>query len=99
MYMYIKVQCIIIIDKSLEDNIDHEILLDLSRKDMLIMSRNLRLLNCVGQGKVDTWWCWWLHTCMYVGEFGLVYKAHLLNKDGVPEDVAVKTLKGISALA
>ena len=31
----------------------------------------------------------------YIGEFGLVYKAHLFDKDGIPQDVAVKTLKGM----
>ena len=31
----------------------------------------------------------------YSGEFSLVYKARLFNKDGEPKDVAVKTLKGL----
>ena len=32
---------------------------------------------------------------VHVGEFSLVYKASLLNKDGEQKDVAVKALKGI----
>ena len=33
-----------------------------------------------------------------IGEFGLVYKGQLFDKDGMPESVAVKTLKGTYAL-
>jgi hypothetical protein len=33
--------------------------------------------------------------CIGEGEFGLVYKAHLFNEEGIPSYVAVKTLKGV----
>ena len=32
---------------------------------------------------------------VHIGEFSLVYKACFFNKDGEPEDVAVKALKGM----
>ena len=33
--------------------------------------------------------------CVYVGEFGIVYKAHLVKLgQSIPEVIAVKTLKG-----
>ena len=82
--------------KRLEDIVDQKTLLELSHNEMLIMNKDIRLLDCVGQGNT---YILCSHSIlfigyMYVGEFGLVYKAHLFNKDGVPEYVAVKTLKG-----
>lgn len=32
---------------------------------------------------------------MFIGEFGIVYKAHYYEDQGYPSFVAVKTLKGI----
>lgn len=36
------------------------------------------------------------YTCTYIGEYGIVYKAHLISPmtDYQPKLIAVKTLKG-----
>ena len=69
---------------------------------VLITSQQLRLLDILGQGAHDSYSIYTIHAdtnnCMYnwtVGEFGVVYKSHLLrNSSGSDTQVvAVKTLK------
>ena len=52
--------------KSLEDIVDQKTLLELSHNEMLIMNKDIRLLDCVGQGNTciaATHTIYWLHVC------------------------------------
>ena len=72
-----------------------------------IPSSQLRLLNSIGHGTVTfkyhltDWLCITYNSvCGYIlspGEFGEVYKAHLIKwtGEGKPRTVAVKTLRGL----
>ena len=66
---------------------------------LLIPNDCIRLFGAVGQGKYgahNVWKMRILHTLRYLGEFGEVYKAHLIewHDMGMNQIVAVKTLKG-----
>lgn len=61
---------------------------------LIVDNSSLRLLDSIGQGK-QTWLLSYFGIYAYVGEFGLVYKAHLFDDEGTPIVVAVKTLKGL----
>ena len=66
---------------------------NLESSDLIIPYSHLRLLDCVSHGRFCTYINHFSSQCL-TGEFGLVYKAHLFNEQGIPTDVAVKTLKG-----
>ena len=76
----------------------------MSEDKLLIPSTSIKLLDCIGQGKAIN-----CNTAVeiissvtfvsIVGEFGVVYRAHLNSYEGrcEPGLVAVKTLKGTHA--
>ena len=70
-----------------------DLLENLKSSGLIIPYNHLRLLDCVSHGKFCTHDHHFASKCL-TGEFGLVYKAHLFNEEGIPTDVAVKTLKG-----
>ena len=64
---------------------------------MVIFNSNIRLLDSIGEGTnynktiklLNNLFCY-----LHLGEFGVVYKAHLIvDVNGMPEMVAVKTMK------
>ena len=67
--------------------------LDKLSSEIIIASKDLRLLDCIGQGRN----VYYSVLSYLVGEFGLVYKAHLIRSSNnyQPITVAVKTLKGM----
>ena len=73
--------------------VKEDFLENLKSSGLIIPYSHLRLLDCVGQGKFCTHIYHFASQCL-TGEFGLVYKGHLFNEQGIPTDVAVKTLKG-----
>ena len=74
---------------------------------LLVPSNQIRILNseAIGQGTVKIVHVYEVIThgnalYNYTGEFGVVYKAHLIKwyGHGMPQTVAVKTLRGTSEL-
>ena len=69
--------------------------------NVLILKWQVRLLDTLGQGNYNILMCIFIIVMVigfaFIGEFGVVYKAHLLqSKNGNDYTiVAVKTLKGI----
>ena len=61
---------------------------------LIILKNEIKLLTCIGQG-ISFLLLLQTVTKMYIGEFGIVYKAHYYKNEGYPSFVAVKTLKGI----
>ena len=65
-------------------------------QDSLVSSSQLRLMDAIGQGIQNIASNMFAYTCttsLPTGEFGVVYRARLV-KGPMPQQVAVKTLKG-----
>ena len=64
---------------------------------MVIFNSNIRLLDSIGEGTNYNKTIKLLNTLfgyLHLGEFGVVYKAHLIvDVNGMPEMVAIKTVK------
>ena len=73
---------------------------------LLIHASNIKLLESVGQGNLDvhdfsySLATWSDHSMWHIGEFGIVYRGHIIKYQGtgqvVTDTVAIKTLKGIN---
>ena len=74
-------------------SIKGDFLENLESSGLIIPYSHLRIFDSLGQGMHCTHMTVICITFL-AGEFGIVYKAHLFNEQGMPTDVAVKTLKG-----
>lgn len=75
------------------DDLDPDKLMEIA-SHLIILKGQIKLLDCIGQGTLFSLLLQTV-TKMYIGEFGIVYKAHYYKNEGYPTFVAVKTLKSI----